>query len=68
MPKSVISSRERKRSTALGASSLHTFFVVEWIGIYKGKQWLLSLLDGDTISPPLGEEFTFPYHGLTVKG
>ena len=42
--------------------------MVEWIGIYKGKQWLLSLLDDDTISSLLGEEFPFPYHGPTVKG
>ena len=42
--------------------------VVEWIGIYKGKWWLLSLLDGDTVSLLMGEEFPFPYHGLTVRG
>ena len=29
---------------------------------------LLSLLDSDTISLPLGDEFPFPYHGPTVKG
>ena len=40
-------------------------FVVEWVGIYK---WLLFLLDIDTISLRLGEEFPFPYHGPTVKG
>ena len=43
-------------------------FVVEWVGIYKEKLWLLSLLDSDTVSLPLGEEFPFPYHGPTVKG
>ena len=43
-------------------------FVVEWVGIYKEKLWLLSLLDGDTVSLPLGEEFHFPYHGPIVKG
>ena len=26
------------------------------------------LLDGDTVSLPLGEEFIFPYHGPTIKG
>ena len=44
------------------------FFVVEWVDIYKEKLWLLSLLDNDTISLSLGEEFTFPYHGPTIKG
>ena len=29
---------------------------------------VISLLDGDTVSFPLGEEFPFPYHGPTVKG
>ena len=43
-------------------------FVVEWVSIYKEKLWLLSLLDSDTVSLPLGEEFPFPYHGLNVKG
>ena len=43
-------------------------FVVECVGIYKEKSWLLSLLDSDTVSFPLGEEFPFPYHGLTIKG
>ena len=33
-----------------------------------GASQLLSLLHGDTISLPLGEEFPFPYHGLIVKG
>ena len=43
-------------------------YVVELVGIYKEKSWLLSLLDSDTVSLPLGEEFPFPYHGPTVKG
>ena len=43
-------------------------FVVEWVGIYKEKLWLLFLLDSDTISFPMGEEFPFPYHGPNVKG
>ena len=59
MPKSVLSSRERKKINCLGREFTAYLFVVEWIGIYKGKHWLLSLLDGDTISPPLGEEFHF---------
>ena len=43
-------------------------FVVEWVGIYREKLCLLSLLDNDTVSLPLGEEFSFSYHGPTVKG
>ena len=43
-------------------------FVVEWVDIYREKLWLLSLLDSDTVSLPLGEEFPFPYNGPTVKG
>ena len=43
-------------------------FVVEWVGIYREKLWLFSLLDIDTVSLPLGEEFPFPYHGPTIKG
>ena len=43
-------------------------FVVEWVGIYREKLWLLSLLDSDTLSLPLDEEFPFPYHGPTAKG
>ena len=39
--------------------------MVEWVGIYK---WLLSLLDSDTLSLSLGEEFPFPYHGTTIMG
>ena len=41
--------------------------MVEWIDIYKGKQWLLSLLDDDMISFPLGEEFPFPYHDRLLR-
>ena len=40
-------------------------FVVEWVGIYK---WLLFLLDSDTVSLRLGEEFPFPYHRPTIMG
>ena len=41
--------------------------VVERVGIYRGNNaWLLSLLDGDTVSFPLSEEFPFPYHGPTL--
>ena len=43
-------------------------FVVECVGIYREKLWLLSLLDSNTVSLPLGEEFHFPYHGPAVKG
>ena len=37
MPKSVISSRERKISNCLGSEFAAYLFVVEGIGIYKGK-------------------------------
>ena len=43
-------------------------FVVEWVGIYKEKLWLLSLLNSDTVSLTLGEELPFPYQGPTIKG
>ena len=52
-----------KNSTIEGVIIAY-LFVVEWVGIYK---WLLSLLDNDTTSLPLGEKFPFPYHGPTVK-
>ena len=42
--------------------------MVEWVGIYKGKYRSLSLLDGDTVSLLLGEEFPFPYHRPALKG
>ena len=56
-----------KNSTVDGVMIAY-LFVVERVGIYKEKSWLLSLLDSDTVSLPLGEEFPFPYHGPTVKG
>ena len=56
------------KNSTLDGVMITYLFVVEWIGIYKEKLWLLSLLDSDTVSLPLGEEFTFPYHGLTVMG
>ena len=43
-------------------------FLVEWVGIYKERLWLLSLLDSGTVSLPLGEEFSFSYRGPTIKG
>ena len=43
-------------------------FMVELVGVYKERLWLLSLLDSDTVSLPLGEEFPFSYHGPNVKG
>ena len=53
-----------KNSTICGVMITY-LFVVEWVGIYK---WLLFLLDIDTVSLLLGEEFPFPYHGPTIKG
>ena len=53
-----------KNSTVDGIMIAY-LFVVEWV--YKEKLWLLFLLDSDTVSLPLGEEFHFPYHGPTVK-
>ena len=67
MPKSASFLLKGKNST-LDDVMIAYLFVVEWIGIYKEKLWLLSLLDSDTVSLPLGEEFSFPYHGPTVKG
>ena len=52
-----------KNSTIDGVMIAY-LFVVEWVGIYK---LLLSLLDSDMVSLPLGE-FPFPYHGSTIKG
>ena len=43
-------------------------FMVEWVSIYKEKLLLFSLLDSDTVSLSLGEEFPFPYHEPTIKG
>ena len=67
LPKSVSFLFKGQNSTVHGVM-LAYLFVVEWVGIYKEKLWLLSLLEGDTVSLPLGEEFPFPYHGPTVKG
>ena len=67
MPKSASFLLKEKNSTIDGVMIAY-LFVVEWVGIYKEKLWLLSLLDSDTVSLPLGEEFPFPYHGPTVKG
>ena len=67
MPKSASFLSKGKNST-IDDVMIAYIFVVEWVGIYKEKLWLLSLLDSDTVSLPLGEEFHFPYHGLTVKG
>ena len=53
------------KNSTIGGVMIVYLFVVEWVGIYKR---LLSLLDSDTVSLPLGEEFHFPYHGPTSKG
>ena len=67
MPKSVSLLLKGNNSTVDGVMIAY-LFVVEWVGIYREKLWLLSLLDNDTVSFPLGEEFPFPYHGPAVKG
>ena len=67
MPKSFSFLLKGKNSIVDGVMILY-LFVVELVGIYKEKLWLLSLLDSDTVSLPLGEEFPFPYHGPTAKG
>ena len=67
MPKSASFLLKGKNST-IDDVMITYLFVVEWVGIYKEKLWLLSLLNSDTVSLPLGEEFHFPYHGPTVKG
>ena len=67
MPKSVSFLLKGKNST-VDDIIIAYFFVVEWVDIYREKLWLLSLLDNDTVSLPLGEEFHFSYHGSTVKG
>ena len=67
MPKSTSFLLKGKNSIIDSVMIAH-LFVVEWVGIYKEKLWLLSLLDSDTVSLPLGEEFHFPYHGPIVKG
>ena len=66
MPKSDSFLLKGKNSTVDGVMIAH-LFLVEWVGIYREKLWLLSLLDSDTVSLPLGEEFPFPYHGPAVK-
>ena len=67
MPKSASFLLKGKNST-LDDVMIAYLFMVEWVGIYREKLWLLSLLDSDTVSLPLDEEFHFPYHGPTVKG
>ena len=52
-------SKERKMINCLGREFSAYLYVVEWIGIYQGKEWLISLLYGDTVSLLLGEEFPF---------
>ena len=66
MPKSASFLLKGKNSSFDGVLIAY-LFMVEWVGIYKEKLCLLSLLDSDTVSLPLGEEFPFPYHGSTVK-
>ena len=67
MPKLASFLLKGKNSTIDGVMIAY-LFVVEWVGIYKEKLWLLFLLDSGMVSLPLGEEFPFPYHGPTVKG
>ena len=67
MPKSFSFLLKGKNSTVDGVMIAY-LFMVEWVGIYREKLWLLSLLDSDMVSLPLGEEFPFSYHGMTVKG
>ena len=67
MPKSASFLLKWKNST-IDSVMIAYLFVVEWVGIYEEKLWLLSLLDSDTVSLPLSEEFPFPYHGPIVKG
>ena len=56
------------KNSTIDSVMIAYLFVIEWVGIYKEKLWLLSLIDSDTVSLPLGEEFPFPYHGPIVKG
>ena len=67
MPKSAYFLLKGKNST-LDDVMIEYLFVVEWVSIYREKLWLLSLLDSDSVSLPLGEKFHFPYHGPTAKG
>ena len=62
MPKSISFLLKTKNST-VDVVMIAYLFVVEWVGIYREKLWLLSLLDNDRVSLSLGEEFPFPYHG-----
>ena len=66
MPK-LVSFLSKWKNSTIDSVTIAYLFVVKWVDIYKEKFWLLSLLDSDTVSLPLGEEFHFPYHGLTVK-
>ena len=58
MPKSASFLLKLKKSTIDDVMIVY-LFMVEWVAIYKEKLWLLSLLDSDTVSLPLGEEFPF---------
>ena len=66
MPKSASFLLKEKKSTIDGVIIAY-LFRVEWVSIYKEKLWLLSLLDSDTVSLLLGEEFPFPYYEPAVK-
>ena len=63
----ILSYLKRKNSTVDDVMIAY-LFVVELVDIFEEKLWLLSLLNSDTVSLSLGEEFPFPYHGPTVKG
>ena len=67
MPKSASFLLKGNNSTIDGVMIAY-HFVVEWVDFYRVKLWLLSLLNNDTVSLLLGEEFAFPYHGSTIKG
>ena len=54
MPKSASFLLKEKNST-IDDVMIAYLFVIDWVDIYKGKLWLLSLLDSDTVSFPLGE-------------
>ena len=66
VPKSDSFLLKGKNSTVDGIMIAY-LFMVEWVGIYREKLWLLSLLDSDTVSLPLGEEFPFHCHGSAVR-
>ena len=63
----ILSYLKRKNSTVDDVMIAY-LFVVELVDIFEEKLWLLSLLNSDTVSLSLGEEFPFPYHEPTVKG